>query len=96
MGSRTGRIQIVVQAEARNQGQAMTNFIAECKFEEVIIENPSPDLKLVDPGSLGQILSQCWQLYVDGNSTQEGSGAGILFTTRFHSFTDGHIPSVCD
>jgi ribonuclease HI len=56
----------------------MTNFIAECRFEKVIIDNPSPDLKLVDPGSPGQILSQCWQLYVDDSSTQDGNGAGIL------------------
>lgn len=53
----------------------------ECRFEGTITEDPSPDLKLVELKSLEQTPSQCWKLYVDGSSTQEENGAGILFTS---------------
>ncbi|KAJ6959642.1 hypothetical protein NC653_037872 [Populus alba x Populus x berolinensis] len=38
----------------------------------------SPNPKLLDPRSFRQIFTQDWRLYVDGSSTQEGSGVGIL------------------
>ncbi|KAJ6860443.1 hypothetical protein NC651_036740 [Populus alba x Populus x berolinensis] len=38
----------------------------------------SPNPKLLDPRSFRRIFSQDWRLYVDGFSTQEGSGVGIL------------------
>jgi hypothetical protein len=34
------------------KGQALTDFIAECKFEEAVTEDPPPDPKLIETKSL--------------------------------------------
>ena len=50
---------IAIQAKAPNQkAKNLADFIAEYRFEEVIVENLSPDPKLKDLRSFEQILSQ--------------------------------------
>ena len=73
-----GEYGLQYRPRAAIEGQTLADFIVECRFEEVVTEDLSPNPKLADPGSPGHIFSQDWRLYVDGSFTQKGSGAGIL------------------
>lgn len=61
------------------KGQALADFMIECLFTE-----PNPPSGLKERVQLvfdGQVLQASWTLYVDGSTTANTSGVGVILTS---------------
>ena len=59
------------------KGQALADFLVKFTYPEDPIEEAEPTCPLLD---LQQEIPT-WELYMDGSSNKQGSGAGIILTS---------------